>query len=207
MGPIRVNLHGGNARSCHQFLCYGFKLKAAHCHKFVVLLFDVSLMDRIWDRQCFVSIMIRAICRLLFVQARCFYEQRSDVRARTRCHIGTHPIIMQGVAQHNEFEPRKVACARQFKQWMCQRDGNKFVAAVFCRAGEKRSVAFATFLAIALLESGVFDRANSNVFHLNSWYWRRNTCEGMCHECRNSMHPQTRQRHDVAAALRIFGSI
>ena len=139
--------------------------------------------------------------------ARCFYERRGTVREMTYNHIGTRPIIMQGVARHNEFEPRMVACARQLKQWMCQRDGNTFVAAVFCRAGEKRSVAFATFLAIALLESGVFDTMNSHVFHLNNWYWRRNTCEGTCNECRNSLRPQKRQRPDVAEALRIFGSI
>ena len=140
-------------------------------------------------------------------ETRCFHERQSTVREITNAHIGTHPIIMQGVAQHSEFEPRMVGCARRVKQWMCHRDGNKFVAAVFCRAGEKRSVAFATFLAIALLESGVFDTMNSHVFHLNSWYWRRHTCEGTCKECRNSLHPQKRQRPDVAEALRIFGSV
>jgi len=206
MCQIRVNLHGGNARSCHQFVCYGFKLKAAHCHKFVVLLFDVSLMDRIWDRQCFVSIMIRAICRLLFVQARCFYEQRSDVRARTRCHIGTHPIIMEGVSQHTQFAAMLKDCARQLRHWASHRDGNKFVATIFCRAGEKRSVAFATFLAIAMLNCGVFAGSGCQIFHLSDWYWRRHTCQGICHECRNAMDPAGWQRTDIAGAVRIFCS-
>ena len=91
------------------------------------------------------SIMLRAICRLLFVEARCFYEDRSDERAKTNSHIGTRPIIMQGVSEHTQFAPMLKECARQLREWVYKRDGNRFVAAVFCRAGEKRSVAFATF--------------------------------------------------------------
>ena len=137
---------------------------------------------------------------------RCFYEHRSDVRAMTRSHIGTHPIIMQGVSEHTNFAPMLKECARRLQEWQYKRDGNRFVAAVFCRAGEKRSVAFATFLAIAMLQSGVFGAHDCGIFHLNDWHWRRHTCQGICHECRNIMNSDKWRRPDIAEAVRIFCS-
>ena len=157
-------------------------------------------------RSIFFSIMLRAICRLLFVEARCFYEHRGDERAKTNSHIGTHPIIMQGISEHTQFAPMLKECARQLREWVYKRDGNRFVAAVFCRAGEKRSVAFASFLAIAMLECGVFGGSGCQIFHLNQWYWRRHTCQGICHECRNIMDPDKRRRPDIAKVVRIFCS-
>ena len=74
-------------------------------------------------RSIFFSIMLRAICRLLFVEARCFYEHRGDERAKTNSHIGTHPIIMQGISEHTQFAPMLKECARQLREWVVMGTG------------------------------------------------------------------------------------
>jgi hypothetical protein len=50
---------------------------------------------------------------------------------------------------------------------------------VFCRAGEKRSVGFASFVAAMLKDVGVRCRTE----HLSQYYWSYKTCAGNCNEC------------------------
>ncbi len=59
---------------------------------------------------------------------------------------------------------------------------------IYCRAGEKRSVALAAFVAHIVRELyGV----EVETAHLSDWFWRFRTCQGKCEEC--TLQPRRRR--------------
>ncbi|MCP4244941.1 MAG: hypothetical protein GY772_30745 [bacterium] len=110
------------------------------------------------------------------IDARCYYDFDPSRRTSTDGHIGSHPVLMDGVLKHKCFAGhlRDVARATSISA------DDPFVVAVYCRAGEKRSVAMSVYVYHWLRYGNGW---NGSMQHLNRWAWQWKTCEGCCAEC------------------------
>ena len=114
------------------------------------------------------------------LDARAFYDPERS--ADTRWHIGTHPTIIARLLDNKVFSQWWNEAAEKCSQLMAIAPGPAVHVSVFCRAGEKRSVACAAVLEV------VFKRLGFTVQpaqHLAAWHWRRRrNCAGDCEQCK-----------------------
>ena len=131
---------------------------------------------------------------------RCFQDYVKGHRQITQNHIGTHPLVMSEMIKHPRFrgELGKVTAALRRYMHEGPSDTEPFTVAVFCRAGEKRSVAMATFLYHCLRWGMGMEMVG---FHHLTDIWR-GTCRGTCPDCRESRLEPTRP--DVTTAMNWF---
>ena len=131
---------------------------------------------------------------------RCFNDPIEGHWQISKAHIGTHPKIMTEMSNHPRFRTALGTVSDALKRYM--RAGpsavKPFTVAVFCRSGQHRSVAMATFLYHCLhwgmgMELVSFD-------HLTD-FWR-GTCRGTCPACRDSRMKS--RRPDVTTAVDWF---
>jgi hypothetical protein len=140
----------------------------------------------------------------VLIDARCFIDfERLDA---TRAHIGTRPIIMNRITFHADFYDKLRAVQVAYTQWSAAEKAQPFTVAVFCRQGEKRSVAFAALVAACLRANGCKELSNSPS-HLSSWFWRFKTCAGKaCTVCtadsadRQAAHERAQELWQLIAA-------
>ena len=124
------------------------------------------------------------------LDARVFLDRRRG--DETNAHIGHSHLILRSVIQHSAFEGYWQDVLRQIElQSRRFRDDSMpggvtpapVHVTVFCRAGEKRSVAVAWLTQQVLLRKGWIE--TRPVEHLCRRFWRRKTCAGLqgCMQC------------------------
>ena len=136
-------------------------------------------------RLCFAP--LPATSQPVLPPRRCFYQWDKKLRDETRDHIGTHPVILEQIVKHKDFDDYMRQTARAIRSALavaCPSTGEtcpEVVVACFCRAGEKRSVGLATLLRHCMRHC-VRGALVKEPEHLSEWYWWR-TCKGMCARC------------------------
>jgi hypothetical protein len=122
------------------------------------------------------------------LDARVFLDpRRGDA---TKAHIGTSHLILRSVIQHSAFEGYWLKVIQQIKMQSRRFRGDTggvtpmpVHVTVFCRAGEKRSVAVAWLIQEVLRRKGWIEARPAA--HLCRRFWRRKTCAGLqgCPQC------------------------
>ncbi len=120
----------------------------------------------------------------VILDARCFYDWQPEVQQ----HIGHSATFLNSILQHKQFSMWWRKACSQIKcaiNWKLSGSGGVtplvLHVTVFCRAGEKRSVACAW-----LLEQGLRGLGCEVLpaVHLCAMFWKRKTCGGdRCNEC------------------------
>ena len=114
-----------------------------------------------------------------------FVQHGGDFLEEVRPHIGCHPKMMGRLVDHTMF----ISSLRRLRKAVLEHDSQQqMVIVAFCRAGEKRSVAWATIAQHILLKSHWV--ATEGIQHLSRWFWRYNTCQAQgCALCTTSNVP------------------
>ncbi len=108
--------------------------------------------------------------------SRSFFDFDPRSRERTENHIGTHPALLAGLVDH----PNIASLVHHVKETSLPNAvGRRWVCAVYCRRGEKRSVGVAMLLHALLHRHFAI---TGEVIHLNAAQWYR-TCRGRCPGC------------------------
>lgn len=124
-----------------------------------------------------------------------YYQTDEDKRAAVRGHVGTHPAILEQVAS---------SCGASLRQLADAVHGSRQTmnVVVYCRAGQKRSVALATIMYHCL--AGVTGLAPAYPEHLCEGRWFH-TCRGVCENCTGALATDIPQRiESVGRAVALF---
>ena len=103
----------------------------------------------------------------VIADARCYID--FDNMDTTRAHIGTHPVIMLRITEHRSFKPVLQRVVRAWLAWRREELARPFRVVVYCRAGEKRSVGFASLVAACLRSSGALE-SPASPHHLRPFF-------------------------------------
>ena len=124
----------------------------------------------------------------------------------TMQHLGTHPDIMNQVAQNADFKVVLDKVAQKVSIWKTMTPGGvspesrRFVVCLWDDAGTRESVAMAAYLWHCLITA----------FGIGRWHnlcdsvWQRDTCGGLCDKCHGGTSDQMGQRPKVAEAVAFF---
>jgi len=116
------------------------------------------------------------------LDARRFYDPARS--HDTKWHIGSYPLIVQRLGQHEKFNEWWEEAARQCRYLFARGCQPAAHISIFCRSGVHRSVACAVLLRNALLKLGYPVKLD----HLAVGEWkRRNNCQGKCDGCSQSV--------------------